>query len=92
MTEIVRETHVKHDDVDLTVSTIKIGFRRYDTVVFDNHTDRRHAGKRLPGHESEGRSYGPYVIDALNIPANTREEALNDHREAMFAARTDTPA
>jgi hypothetical protein len=60
--------------------------------VFDESDDKQHTGKTLPAHESEGRTYGPYVIDRLNIPATTRSDAMDNHREALYAARTEQPA
>lgn len=78
MTKIVRSTNVKGDNRNLTVSTIKLGFRRYETVIFDNHTDNRHAGKTIGG----------YVINNSQKLAATREQAMEDHREALYAART----
>lgn len=87
--ETVRITEVRTSTKNLTVSTIKIGFRHYDTVILDNHDDKRHSGKILPAHEAEGRRHGPWVIDKLNIRADTREEAMDDHREALYAARVE---
>lgn len=92
MTEIVRQTPVKSDTVDLLVSTLRVEAGYYDTVILDNHSDQRHAGKRLAGHESEGRTYGPYIIRVTNERATTHEEAMDNHREALYAARTETPA
>lgn len=76
--QIVRTTKVTGGGKDLTVSTIKVGFRHYDTAIFDNHEDRRHAGKRLDN----------WVIDDMNERDNTREAAMDTHREALYAART----
>ncbi|MGW7688924.1 hypothetical protein ACWGMA_08520 [Streptomyces asiaticus] len=75
----------------LTVSTIRIARGHYDTVVFDDSTDKRHSGMILAGHEHEGRQYGPYVIDATRFRADTRDEAMDQHREALYAARTEEP-
>jgi len=92
MTEIVRQTLVKHEGVRLLVSTVKLGPSDYDTAVFDESPDKRHAGMRLAGHEHEGRTRGPYIIGATSERAATREEAMDHHREALYAARTETPA
>ncbi|MDX3232851.1 hypothetical protein [Streptomyces sp. ME19-01-6] len=81
--QIVRQTKVKGDRRDpdarnLTVSTVKLGFRYYDTVIFDDREDKRHSGKHLDD----------WVIDKQNVRDNTREEAMDTHREALYAART----
>ena len=90
--DIVAQRHVTHDGVELLVSTIRIERGRYDTVVFDDSTDKRHRGKWLPAHEHEGRQYGPCLIDGGSEWAATREQAMDNHREALYAARTETPA
>ncbi|MFE9003184.1 hypothetical protein ACFYOY_13730 [Streptomyces sp. NPDC007875] len=92
--EIVRQTPVKDrkTGLALTVSTIRIARGHYDTVVFDDSTDKRHSGMVLAGHEHEGRQYGPYVIDSTNERADTRDEAMDQHREALYAARTEQPS
>jgi len=90
--KIVRQTPVVHgDEVSLTVSTVQIARNYYDTVVFDDSADKRHNGMVLAGHEHEGRKFGPYVIDGSSTRADTREEAMDQHREALYAARTETP-
>ncbi|WP_329131634.1 hypothetical protein OG552_10730 [Streptomyces sp. NBC_01476] len=89
MTEIIRQSPVKDAARNLLVSTVKIRRNYYDTVVFDEHPDKRHQGKVLPGHEHEGRTFGPYVIGASSERAMTREEAMEQHREALYAARTE---
>ncbi|MEW1630822.1 hypothetical protein AB0387_26110 [Streptomyces sp. NPDC089173] len=81
MSKIVRQTPVLHGEVALTVSTIQRGFRHYETVIFDDHDDKRHAGMRLGG----------YVIDKSQKRFASREEAMDDHREALYQARTETP-
>lgn len=79
---IVRQTPVKHgDEMALTVSTVQIAPRYYDTVVFDDSADKRHNGWLIGG----------YVIDKSNKRAETREAAMDDHREALYAARTEFP-
>lgn len=92
MTEIVRRTAVETSTARLTVSTVRIAPGYYDTVVFDDSPDKRHAGKALAAHEVDGRRYGPYVIGSSSEWADTREEAMDHHREALYAARTETPA
>lgn len=77
----VRTSKVTSDIVDLTVSTIQLGFRRYGTVIFDDHDDKRHSGMRL----------GDYVIDKSQKTFATRDEAMDDHREALYEARTGQP-
>lgn len=80
--KIVRQTPVKHGDAwALVVSTVQVGFRAYDTVIFDDTTE-----KRLEGWLIDGR-----VIERTVEKASTREEAMEQHREALYAARTGTP-
>jgi hypothetical protein len=79
--EIVRQTPVKTDTKDLLVSTVRIGGGYYDTVVFDESSDKRHAGFFLGG----------YVINRSSKKAGSREAAMDDHREALLAARTEEP-
>ncbi len=92
MPRVLYQTPVKFDTVDLLVFTTKTGFRRYTTAVVDQSANREHAGKTLPGHEFEYRTYGPYVVGFTQIFSSTRKEARNQHREALYAARTETPA
>ncbi len=75
----VRATPVRGNDRNLTVSTVKITVRYYDTVVFDNSTDKHHSGKRV----------GNWVVDKLSKRAETREEAMDNHRDAVYAARVE---
>lgn len=89
--ETVRTAPVKRDDVQLTVSTVRIGRGHYETVIFDDSVDKRHVGMVLTGHEHEGRQYGPYAIDTTSKRTTTRDEAMDQHREALYAARTATP-
>ncbi|MFJ7176471.1 hypothetical protein ACIQXA_08685 [Streptomyces massasporeus] len=79
--EIVRQTPVETDGKKLTVSTIRIKRGYYDTVIFDDSTDKRHTGQMLAG----------FVIDQSSKRAETREAAMDDHREALYAARTEEP-
>ena len=80
--KIVRQTPVKHgDEWALVVSTIQVGFRAYETAVFDDTP-----GKRLEGWTLDGR-----IIEHTVDKASTRDEAMDQHREALYAARTGTP-
>jgi hypothetical protein len=79
--EIVRQTPVITDTKNLLVSTVRIGGGYYDTVIFDESDDKRHAGMRLGG----------YVINRSSERSGSREAAMNDHREALYAARTEEP-
>ncbi|MEU0181837.1 hypothetical protein ABZ312_11700 [Streptomyces sp. NPDC006207] len=79
--EIVRQTPVITDTKNLLVSTVRIGGGYYDTVVFDESADKRHAGFFLGG----------YVINKSSKAAGSRESAMDDHREALYAARTEEP-
>jgi hypothetical protein len=89
--ETVRQTPIVTDTKNLLVSTVRIGGGYYDTVIFDESNDKRHAEMVLAGHEHEGRKYGPYVIDSTNHRASDRDEAMEQHREALYAARTESP-
>lgn len=82
MSRIVRTSDIRNRDgsKDLTVSTVKLGFRHYDTVIFDNTADKRHSGKRV----------GDWVIDSLSKRDDTRDEAMDTHREALYTARAET--
>ncbi|MCX4405927.1 MULTISPECIES: hypothetical protein [unclassified Streptomyces] len=80
--KIVRQTPVKHgDEWVLTVSTIQVGFRAYETTVFDD----------TPGRCLEGWTLGARIIETTVDKASTREEAMEQHREALYTARTETP-
>ncbi|MGY4901130.1 hypothetical protein [Streptomyces sp. 900116325] len=80
--QIVRQTPVRHGDaVALTVSTVQIAPRYYDTVVFDDSADKRHDGWLI----------GDFVINKTNKRAESREEAMEQHREALYEARTASP-
>jgi hypothetical protein len=63
------------------VSTIRIAADYYDTVIFDDSADKRHAGMLLGG----------YVIDHSSKRADDREAAMENHREALIAAREQEP-
>ncbi len=78
---IVAQRPVIAGDKQLTVSTIRIAADYYDTVIFDNSADKRHSGMLLGG----------YVIDSSSKRALDREVAMENHREALIAAREETP-
>jgi hypothetical protein len=78
MSEIVRATPVRGGRA-LTVSTVKLGFRAYSTVIFDD----------TPDHELAGRSVGGWVIDTTEVRSETREAAMDEHRDALYAARVE---
>jgi len=80
--KIVRQSPVKHGgEMALTVSTVQIAPRYYDTVVFDDSADKRHDGWLIGG----------FVINKSSKRAESREAAMEQHREALYAARTETP-
>jgi hypothetical protein len=68
-------------DKQLTVSTIRIAADYYDTAIFDDSPDKRHAGMLLGG----------YVIDHSSKRAGDRDAAMDNHREALIAAREQEP-
>ncbi|MFF3928249.1 hypothetical protein [Streptomyces hirsutus] len=78
---IVAQRPVIAGDKQLTVSTIRIAANYYDTVIFDDSPDKRHVGMVIGG----------YVIDHSSKRANDREAAMEQHREALIAARNETP-
>lgn len=76
----VRQSPVKHGDaMALTVSTAQVARNDYRTVVFDDSDDKRHVGWKI----------GDYVIEHTSERASTREAAMDQHREALYAARTE---
>ncbi|GGV46254.1 hypothetical protein [Streptomyces spectabilis] len=79
--EIVRQTPVVTDTKNLLVSTVRIGGGYYDTVIFDENSDKRHAGFFL----------GEYVINRSSKTAGSRDAAMDVHREALYTARTEEP-
>ncbi|MFI9244213.1 hypothetical protein ACIGXF_16850 [Streptomyces sp. NPDC053086] len=79
--DIVRQTPVKTGTKNLLVSTIRIGGGYYDTVIFDESSDKRHDGFFLGG----------YAINHSSKKAGNRDAAMDDHREALHAARTEEP-
>ncbi|MEV7975467.1 hypothetical protein [Streptomyces sp. NPDC086519] len=80
--KIVRQTPVKHgDEWALIVSIIQVGFRAYETAIFDDTPERR----------LEGWTLGDRIIESSVDKASTRDEAMEHHREALYAARTETP-
>lgn len=78
---IVAQRPVIADDKQLTVSTIRIAADYYDTVIFDDSPDKRHVGMVIGG----------YIIDKSSKRATDREAGMENHREALIAARTETP-
>ncbi|MFD4795943.1 hypothetical protein [Streptomyces anulatus] len=78
---VVAQRQVHTDTHQLTVSTIRIAADYYDTVVFDDSPDRRHAGMLIGG----------YVIDSSSKRAMDREAGMDNHREALIALRSETP-
>ena len=78
---IVAARAVITDTKELTVSTIRIAADYYDTVIFDDSADKRHAGTLLGG----------FVIDHSSKRAPDRESAMDNHREALIAARDEEP-
>ncbi|MFJ6579316.1 hypothetical protein ACIQMY_25555 [Streptomyces sp. NPDC091368] len=79
--EVVRQTPVVVGSMQLTVSTIRIAHGHYDTVIFDDSPTRKHTGMLLGG----------FVIDASSKFASDRESAMNQHRAALQAARSEEP-
>ncbi|MFJ6348599.1 hypothetical protein ACIQKB_03880 [Streptomyces sp. NPDC092046] len=79
--EIVRQTPVIAGSKSLLVSTVRIGGGYYDTVIFDESPDNRHAGMLLGG----------YVINHSSKKAGSREAAMDQHRLALTAARNEEP-
>jgi hypothetical protein len=80
--KIVRQTPVKHgDEWALTVSTVQAARNDYRTVVFDDTDDKRHVGWKI----------GDYVIEHTSERAATRDEAMDQHREALYEVRTGSP-
>jgi hypothetical protein len=69
------------DTKQLTVSTVRIAADYYDTVIFDDSADKRHSGMLLGG----------YVIDKSSKRATDRESGMENHREALIAARSEEP-
>lgn len=69
------------DGKELTVSTVRVAADYYDTVIFDNSSEKKHRGMFLGG----------YVIDHSSKRAADREAGLENHREAIRAARLETP-
>jgi hypothetical protein len=78
---IVRQTPVKGDGVALTVSTVQVAPRHYNTAIFDDSADKRHVGWLIGG----------FAIDESSKRSATREAAMDNHREALYAARTEEP-
>ncbi|MFF8100153.1 hypothetical protein ACF07S_10315 [Streptomyces sp. NPDC016640] len=79
--QIVAQRSVIAGDKQLAVSTIRIAADYYDTVIFDDSPDKQHVGMVIGG----------YVIDHSSKRANNRESAMENHRQALIAARNETP-
>ncbi|MFJ8923871.1 hypothetical protein ACIREK_30890 [Streptomyces sp. NPDC102415] len=78
---VVAQRLVIAGDKRLTVSTIRIAADYYDTAVFDDSPDKQHVGMLIGG----------YVIDSSSKRATTREGGMENHREALIAARDEQP-
>ncbi|MGW1468495.1 hypothetical protein ACWCPT_29635 [Streptomyces sp. NPDC002308] len=78
---VVAQRAVVVDGKELTVSTVRIAADYYDTVVFDDSTDKRHSGMTLGG----------FVIDTSSVRSPDRDTAMDVHREALLAARDEKP-
>jgi hypothetical protein len=78
-------------DVQLIVWTTRIAHGYWQTVIVDDSEDRRHEGMVLAGHECEGRTFGPWTIGEFTVLVSTHDDAMEQHREALHAARTTTP-
>jgi hypothetical protein len=81
--EPVAETPVITGPKQLTVSTVllDVASSSYSTTILDDSADRRHHGMGLGDGWVIGRSQ----------QMGTREAALDLHREALYAARTEEP-
>lgn len=79
--EVVRQSPVVTDSKQLTVSTVRVKRGYYDTVIFDDSPSKQHEGWLLGG----------FVINKSSKRAETREAAMDQHREALYAARTEQP-
>lgn len=78
---LISETSVITDTKRLTVSTVLIDEASYWTVIRDDHDDKRHHDMRL----------GDTWIIGRDQQMGTRQAALDLHREALYAARTEEP-
>ncbi|TFI30149.1 hypothetical protein [Streptomyces sp. 4R-3d] len=78
---IVAQRAVVTDTHQLTVSTVRIDADYYDTAVFDDSASKKHTGMSLGG----------FVIDSSSKRSPDRESAMEVHREALIAARNETP-
>ncbi|MGA4864170.1 hypothetical protein ACPB9J_16135 [Streptomyces lavendulocolor] len=79
--EIIQQTPVITDTKNLLVSTVRIGGGYFDTVIFDESDDKRHAGLWLGG----------YVISHSSKKSGSLDAAMDDHRKALHAAYTEEP-
>lgn len=78
---VIAQRPVIADGKRLTVSTTRHSRSHYETVIFDDSVDRRHVGKSLGG----------YIIEGSSEFAADRDAAMENHREALIAARDETP-
>lgn len=74
---IVRQTLVREAGLQLTVSTVRLEARRYNTVVFDDSEEKTDNGRQL----------GRFIVDKTNHYDTAREAAMDTHREALDAIR-----
>ncbi|MBQ1163826.1 hypothetical protein KBZ21_38150, partial [Streptomyces sp. A73] len=67
--DIVAQTPVITGTKRLTVSTIRIARANYETVVFDDHSDKRHDGWFIDG----------FTINKSSKRAENRDDAMETH-------------
>ncbi|MBQ1163407.1 hypothetical protein KBZ21_36045, partial [Streptomyces sp. A73] len=68
--DIVAQTPVITGTKRLTVSTIRIARDNAETVVFDDHSDKRHDGWFIDG----------FTINKSSKRAENRDDAMETHR------------
>lgn len=73
---VVAQRPVATDLHHVTVSTICFAPRHYETVVRDDHEDKRHQGARIDD---------TFVIEGEPVPAKSRKEAMKTQRQAIRA-------
>lgn len=81
VTDSIARTRVTTDDVDVTVSTIRIADDYYDTVILDEHEDRRDHGKKL----------GTFIIGESSIRSANNDDGIRVHAATVNMARTRRP-
>lgn len=81
--EPVAETSVVTGTKKLTVSTVLLdsASSSYSTAIYDDSDDRLHHGMRL----------GDDWVIGWGQQMGTHAAAMDLHREALYAARTETP-